>query len=112
MFRSGKPYTLWLKALVVALLGCGQNVFSSIVFQPLSRVIRVKDLSVAEFLLPYVALHVVAGQDQGDLAQKITEELLAILQHHPLGTATHAEKEEAKVYYEVSHDKTCLQLQF
>ncbi|PHH88274.1 hypothetical protein CDD83_7758 [Cordyceps sp. RAO-2017] len=52
IFHPGKPYGNWLRSFVVDLLRNGQNDHAETIFEPLSRVIRVKDLSTAEFLLP------------------------------------------------------------
>jgi serine/threonine-protein kinase ATR len=91
-----------LRALVLDILRNGQNVFSQAAFEPLCRLIKVKDLVVAEFLLPYVVLHVIVGQEEKDeFRNKISAELAAILKHQPSETASYVEKEEMKLFYQV-----------
>jgi len=103
IFKTGKPYAVWLRTLVYDLLRNGQNLFSQAVFEPLCRLIKVKDLSVAEFLLPYVVLHVVVGQTEKDeFRNKLSAELVAILKYQPPETASYVEREEAKLFYQVS----------
>lgn len=103
IFRPGRSYALWLRAFVHDLLHNGQNIFGRAVFQPLCRLIKVKDLAVTEFLLPYVVLHVIVGQEHKDeFRNKVSGELVAILRHQPLETAPYVEKEEAKLFYQVS----------
>lgn len=101
VFRPGKPYAAWLRSFVLDLLRHGQNLFAQIIFEPLCRVIKVKDVLVPQFLLPHVVLHVVIGQDSGEFTDKVTKELLDILEHSPSDKASYTAKEEAKAYYEV-----------
>ncbi|KAM5346902.1 hypothetical protein ACJ41O_009907 [Fusarium nematophilum] len=97
IFRLGKPYGNWLRQLVLDLLRKGQTPFADMIFEPLARVIRVKDLSIAEFLLPYLVLHLLLGsrstQKERDDA---LGELLGILQHQPAENASSLEKEDMK----------------
>jgi serine/threonine-protein kinase ATR len=107
IFRPGRSYAVWLRALVLDLLRNGQNLFSQVLFEPLCRLIKVKDLAVAEFLLPYVILHVVVGQEHSDeFRNKISAELVAILEHQPSETASYVEKEETKLFYQVGTEPT------
>lgn len=103
IFRPGRGYAAWLRFFVLDLLRNGQNLFSQAVFEPLSRLIKVEDLSVTEFLLPYVVLHVVVGQEEKDeFRNKVSAELAAILKYQPPETASYAQKEEAKMFYQAS----------
>ncbi|KFY81056.1 hypothetical protein V499_00169 [Pseudogymnoascus sp. VKM F-103] len=80
IFQSTKSYNVWLRAFVLDLLQKPQNANASLIFDPLSRVIRIQDTSVANFLLPYTVLHSVAlGSDQD--RSYILGEILAILEH-------------------------------
>ncbi|KAK0729999.1 phosphatidyl inositol 3-kinase-like protein [Lasiosphaeris hirsuta] len=98
---TGKSYANWIRALVLDLLRNGQNVFSQIVFEPLCRLVKVQDLSVTEFLLPFVVLHVIIGQENSsEFRDKITNELTDILTYQPPETASYVEREEMKLYYE------------
>ncbi|KAJ4298728.1 serine/threonine-protein kinase M1 [Collariella sp. IMI 366227] len=102
IFKPGKSYAVWLRAFVLDLLRNGQNLFSQAVFEPLCRLIKVKDLAVTEFLLPYVVLHVIAGQEQkDDFREKVSAELEAILKYQPPETASYVEKEETKLFYQL-----------
>ncbi|KAK4125293.1 phosphatidyl inositol 3-kinase-like protein [Parathielavia appendiculata] len=101
IFKPGRSYAAWLRAFVLDLLRSPQNPFSMTVFEPLCRLIKVKDLAVTEFLLPYVVLHVVVGQEESDeFRNKVSAELAAILKHQPAETASYVEKEEKKLFYQ------------
>ncbi|PHH65261.1 hypothetical protein CDD81_3120 [Ophiocordyceps australis] len=99
IFHPGKPYGNWLRSFVIDLLRRGQGEYAEALFEPLKRVIRIKDLSAAEFLLPYLALHVMIGtkssQSEGSL---VIEELMGILKHRPPEGAMYQEKEEMKKF--------------
>jgi serine/threonine-protein kinase ATR len=102
VYHPGKPYGNWLRTFVLDLLSKGQNGFAMLLFEPLCRVIRVKDLSVAEFLLPYVLLHVIVSTtSSADDCDKITHELKAVLEDEPSVNATYTEREDRKHYCEV-----------
>ncbi|KAK4181386.1 hypothetical protein QBC36DRAFT_366889 [Triangularia setosa] len=102
IFKPGKkPYSAWLKAIVFDLLRSTQNSFSEMIFEPLCRLIKVKDLTVTEFLLPFVVMHVILGQsDPSVFSPRIKAELLAILNFQPPETASYVEKEQIKLYYQ------------
>ncbi|KAK0671217.1 hypothetical protein QBC41DRAFT_344886 [Cercophora samala] len=102
IFKPGKkPYSAWLKAIVFDLLRSSQNAFSEMIFEPLCRLIKVKDLTVTEFLLPFVVMHVILGQsDPSVFSPRIKAELLAILNYQPPRTASYVEKEQTKLYYQ------------
>lgn len=71
-------YSPWLRKFVLNLLGTPLTKAAKHIFPPLCRAIRIKDLSIASFLLPYLILHViVAGTDQQ--RHDIGSELLAVL---------------------------------
>ncbi|KAK0613105.1 phosphatidyl inositol 3-kinase-like protein [Bombardia bombarda] len=101
IFRPGRPYASWSRSFVLDLLRNGQNPFSQIIFEPLCRLISVKDLAVTEFLLPYVALHVVVGQENSsEFRDKVAGEFIGILKHQPPDTASYIEREDIKLYYQ------------
>jgi serine/threonine-protein kinase ATR len=103
IFKPKRSYAVWLRAFVLDLLRNGQNVFSQAVFEPLCRLIKVQDLAVAEFLMPYAVLHVIVGQEHKDeYRDKVSAEMAAILKHQPPETASYVEKEEMKQFYQVS----------
>lgn len=103
IFSPAKPYGNWLRSFVIELLRNGQNPHADMLFEPLSRVIRVKDLSTAEFLLPYLVLHVLLGSKSTNQEKdQILRELTSILEHSPPEEASYAEKEEFKRYCHVS----------
>lgn len=136
IFHPQKSYETWLKTFVLDLLHNPQNPNSAILFPPLCRLIKVHDPCVSEFLLPYVVLHAVIGsegpsqtpnesqmlvREEGstraeahekktnglEWRKKVMSELKTILEYQPPETATHSEKEEVKLCYEVctcSHD--------
>ncbi|KFY23332.1 hypothetical protein V493_05913 [Pseudogymnoascus sp. VKM F-4281 (FW-2241)] len=95
IFQPTKSYNVWLRAFVLDLLQKPHNANASLIFDPLSRVIRIQDTSVANFLLPYTVLHSVAlgsGQDRSD----ILGEILAILEHDT-STDSHNELNNVKL---------------
>ena len=78
--RPDKLYNSWLRTFVLDLLRKPFNANAELIFAPLCRAIRIKDISIASFLLPYVALHVILeGSDQH--RQEIGEELLCVLRY-------------------------------
>ncbi|EQL03330.1 phosphatidylinositol 3 [Ophiocordyceps sinensis CO18] len=99
VFHPGKPYVNWLRPFVVDLLQHGQNEQAETIFEPLTRVIRVKDLSTAEFLLPYLVLHVLLGPRSTRLERdQVVGELMGVLSHRAAASASYVEKEEMKKY--------------
>jgi hypothetical protein len=73
-----------------------------IIFEPLRRVIKVKDLSVAEFLLPYLVVHVIIGQESSqEDKDKVLNELLNILKQDLPTEATYMQREDMKLFCEV-----------
>lgn len=103
IFHSGKPYSNWLRAFVMDLLRKGQHPFADMIFEPLMRVIRVKDLSTAEFVLPYLVLHVLLGpRSSNDERADVVGELLGVLKHQSADGASDVEREEMKRFCHVS----------
>lgn len=103
IFRPGRTYHNWMRSFSLDLLQKGQNDNAMLVFEPLTRVIRVKDLYVAEFLLPYLVLHVIIGDSSSkQQRQSVLSELVNILEYEPPEGATYLEREDMKLYYEVS----------
>jgi serine/threonine-protein kinase ATR len=97
---SDKIYNVWLRAFVLDLLQKALNVHASLIFPPLCRAIRIKDISIASFLLPYVALHtILLGSDEQ--RQEIGDELLRILAYQP-ELNSKVRREELKLCIEVS----------
>jgi serine/threonine-protein kinase ATR len=80
IFQPDRKYAFWIRSFVLDLLNRPHNKGAEIIFPPLCRVIKIEDLSAANFLLPFVVLHaVVAGTDEQ--RAQIREELLRILTH-------------------------------
>jgi serine/threonine-protein kinase ATR len=103
IFRPGKPFGGWLRSFAIDLLRKGQNPHADLIFEPLTRVIRVKDLSTAEFLLPYLVLHILLGSRSSDEEkEEVVNELIAILREQPPKDASYIEKEDMKRYCHVS----------
>jgi len=102
VFRPGMTYAVWLRTFVLHLLRNPQNANAALVFEPLCRVIRAKDLSIAEFLLPYAVLHIILSDSTPkQLQQDVSGELSVILDYELPSSATPAEKHEMKLFYEV-----------
>ena len=102
IYRAGKPYNNWLRFFVLDLLHKGQCAQADMIFEPLMRVIRVRDVSIAEFLLPYLFLHVLLGSrsSEADKALLATE-ALHVLQIEAEEDSAQVGKEDAKRYYQV-----------
>ncbi|KAK2061543.1 phosphatidylinositol 3 [Colletotrichum caudatum] len=101
IFRPGKPYGNWMRSFNMDLLGKGQNMYADLIFEPLCRTIRVKDLAVAEFLLPYLVLHVIIGhRSSRQERDNVIGELVGILQHQPAEDAPYSEREDMKLFCE------------
>ncbi|KAI8227868.1 Protein kinase rad3 [Colletotrichum sp. SAR 10_96] len=101
IFRPGKPYGNWMRSFTMDLLRRGQNWHADLIFGPLARTIRVKDVAVAEFLLPYLVLHVIIGnRSTRKDRDNIIGELVGILQHQLAEDAPYAEREDTKLYCE------------
>ncbi|RKF63720.1 Protein kinase rad3 [Erysiphe neolycopersici] len=71
-------YIPWLRNFVLNLLGTPLTEAAKHIFPPLCRAIRIKDLSIASFLLPYLILHVIVAGDE-EQRKNIGTELLAVL---------------------------------
>lgn len=100
IFNPSKGYANWLRPFVLDLLRRGECDFAQAVFEPLCRVIRVKDVSIAEFLLPYLVVHVVVGEDEA-ARTKVANELLMILNYEPKEEASFMERDDIKQCYQV-----------
>ncbi|PSR90721.1 phosphatidylinositol 3 [Coniella lustricola] len=101
ILRAGRSYPNWLRQFTLDLLHRGQNTFAMIIFDPLCRTIRVKDLSVAVFLLPYLVVHITLGQQCTSAEQNaVWNELNIILQHQVPEDASYLEKEDQKLLCE------------
>jgi serine/threonine-protein kinase ATR len=97
--RPEKLYSNWLKSFTMVLLYRPKNINAGLVFEPLQRAVRIRDSSVATFLLPYVVLHVIVdGEDQN--RQEIGEELLRILKYE-IPTNSRIKREDLKTCSEV-----------
>jgi len=105
IFEHTKKYTAWLRAFVLDLLKQPHNTNAVIIFAPLCRVIKIEDISVASFLLPFVVLHaVVLGTDQQ--REYIHLELRRVLSHQAPADS-HFERTNTKLCSEVSLSVTC-----
>ncbi|TVY82181.1 Protein kinase rad3 [Lachnellula suecica] len=77
---SDNVYNVWLRAFVLDLLQKPFNNNAMLLYPTLCRTVRIKDISIASFLLPYVLLHVIVlGTDEN--CQEIGEELLLVLKY-------------------------------
>ncbi|EMR70330.1 putative protein kinase rad3 protein [Eutypa lata UCREL1] len=63
--------------------------------------IGVKDISISEFLLPYVVLHIIISDNSSEeMRAHVLRELLTVLQHELPPNATYVEHEDKKLYCE------------
>lgn len=88
IFQPNKNYNVWLRTFVLDFLQKPRNPNAMLLFNPLCRVIKIEDTSVANFLLPYVVLHNVALGSDLD-RKNILEEIMRILAHEAPADAHH-----------------------
>lgn len=103
VFRPGRMmYGNWLRPFVTDLLHREQSPMANIIFRPLCRLIRVRDFSIGEFLLPYAVLHVIIG-DQSSQSDRdnVMTELRVVLEYQLPQDATSAQREDMKLCCEV-----------
>ncbi|KAI8627883.1 phosphatidylinositol 3 [Xylariaceae sp. FL1651] len=101
IFRPGKSYGNWIRNLTLDCLRRPQTPFAMLIFEPLCRLIRVKDLSIAEFLFPYLIVHIILGEDiLGEERTVVLRELFNVLQYELPSDASYAEREDRKLYCE------------
>jgi len=95
-----KLYSIWLKKFVMNLLLEPRNENAILIFEPLRRAIRIRDNSVASFLLPYVVLHIVVdGNDEQ--REQIGQELLRVLKYQ-ITDESRVRRDDLKMCSEVS----------
>ncbi|KAI0427754.1 phosphatidylinositol 3 [Xylaria sp. FL1042] len=101
IFGPGKSYGNWMRNLTLDCLRRPQNPFAMLIFEPLCRLIRVKDLSIAEFLFPYLIVHIILGEEIREEERRVVlQELLNVLQYELPAEASYAEREDRKLYCE------------
>ncbi|KAI9673387.1 MAG: serine/threonine-protein kinase M1 [Caeruleum heppii] len=95
IFSPQLSHGTWLRTFVTDLLqkGIGDN--ARMIFPVCARIIRSQDISIASFLLPFVALNVVIGADEQQ-AERIGQEMLSVLQHQA-SQGSQAEKENLRL---------------
>jgi serine/threonine-protein kinase ATR len=103
IFSLEKSYGNWIRNLTLDCLRKPQTPFAMLLFEPLCRLIRVKDLSVAEFLFPYLIVHIILGEEITERERTaILSELLTVLEYKLSPEASYAEREDHKLYCEAS----------
>ncbi|KAJ3580330.1 hypothetical protein NPX13_g241 [Xylaria arbuscula] len=101
IFGPGKTYGNWIRNLTLDCLRKPQNPVAMLLFEPLCRLIRVKDLSIAEFLFPYLIVHMILGNEiQEEERTAVLQELLNALQYEPPAGASYTEREDRKLFCE------------
>ncbi|KAI8948096.1 phosphatidylinositol 3 [Xylaria longipes] len=101
IFIKGRSYGNWMRSLTLDCLRRPQNPFAMLIFEPLCRLIRIKDLSIAEFLFPYLIVHIILGEEIPEQERTLVLcELLEVLQYELPTDASYAEKEDRKLYCE------------
>lgn len=103
LFKNiSKPlkYHEWIRNLTWDLLGRPMNGHGHILFEPLQRLARIQDVSVAEFLLPYLFVHIVLAEPKPRLiSEALLQELKDVLGYQPPVAASYAEMEDTKLCY-------------
>ena len=93
-------YKPWIAKFVLDLLRKHSNFTTSLMFPILCRAIRMKSISIANFLLPYVVLYVIIEGTDKD-RDEIGSELLHVLQYEA-PPDSHVRREDLKLCVEVS----------
>ncbi|KAL1301669.1 hypothetical protein AAFC00_005888 [Neodothiora populina] len=78
VFSQDSTHSSWLQTWVYDMLWRGKGDNAEMLFPTLARVTRGRDLSIASFLLPYVALNIVLGGTEQE-TKDIADELLVVL---------------------------------
>ncbi|KAJ2996721.1 hypothetical protein NUW58_g883 [Xylaria curta] len=109
IFDKKNTYTIWMRNLTLDCLRKPQNPFAMLLFEPLCRVIRAKDLSIAEFLFPYLIVHIILGEEIPEQERTaVLHELHAVLKYELPADASYAEREDRKLYCEASSELTAI----
>ncbi|KAI9795604.1 MAG: serine/threonine-protein kinase M1 [Piccolia ochrophora] len=95
IFSSKLSHGDWLRTFVLDLLEKGRGENASTIFSVCSRIIRTQDVSIPNFLLPFVVLNVLVG-GTNEQAVSIDQELLLVLRH-PISDLSRAEGENIKL---------------
>lgn len=98
--RFDKIYNSWLKNFVFDLLHKPSTEYAEMIFPPLRRAIKIRNISIASFLLPYVVLHVIVDGTDKD-REEVMNELLAVLSYQPTAEFK-IQEEDLKLCSEVS----------
>ena len=80
LFSTRLSHEKWLRTFVLDLLQKPHRENTELLYPIFSRVIRGQDISVATFLLPFVALHSILNGIETE-KQEVVEELYAVLRH-------------------------------
>lgn len=78
VFAMGKRHSTWLREWVYDMMWRGKGENAEMVFPILARIIIRHDISIASFLLPYVALNIVLGGTVQE-AKDVGVEMLTVL---------------------------------
>jgi serine/threonine-protein kinase ATR len=98
--RFDKIYNSWLKNFVFDLLYKPSNGYAELIFPPLRRAIKIRNISIASFQLPYEVLHVIVDGTEQD-REEIVNEFLAVLNYQPTAEFK-IQEEDLKLCSEVS----------
>ncbi|EWC44205.1 hypothetical protein DRE_06950 [Drechslerella stenobrocha 248] len=86
IFSSRKTYREWLTELLLDLLPKAQGLHTKSLFaEIMSKIVKGQDLSILNFILPYIVLHIIISGTLED-TNNISLELISILKHEmPVG---------------------------
>lgn len=100
IFPEKPAHLLWLRTFVADLLQKGTGGNAEFLFSVCGRIVK-QDISIANFLLPFVALNVILGREQRE-AEQVGRELLSVLKYQ-VDSESHVEKENLRLCSEVSY---------
>ncbi|RVD85244.1 uncharacterized protein DFL_003570 [Arthrobotrys flagrans] len=101
IFSTTKSYREWLTEFLLDLLPKARGVHTKTLFaEIISKIVKGQDLSILNFILPYIVLHIVISGTVGD-KNNICLEMVSILQHEM--SADRNQEFEVSVFILVDH---------
>ena len=104
LFKPDLGYASWIRMFVLDLLRKARGDNASVIFAICRRIVRGQDITIANFMLPYVALNIIIGGTEQQKLE-IAKELLLIL-CEPLPENNRSTRESMILCSQVSTSKS------
>lgn len=98
-------HNAWLRNFALDLLQKPCHFYTDLIYPPLCRAIRIKDVSVANFILPYLVLHIIVDGADKNRAE-IGSEMICVLEYEAPSNSQIG-REDLKLCIEVRFHITC-----